>query len=140
MSRTGSAVERDTIDSRRSKDLPWFHSKIGDNLAPAGRRLLEEYSGIPPSEVEGHIYSVVSNPNSGIVDASSPQALICPAARSSMGDISVALHRRVLVHHPRPLPASLLPIPPHEPPVPDITQEAPGPGHMSRPGPSQAHP
>ncbi|MCJ1347442.1 hypothetical protein MMC31_005667, partial [Peltigera leucophlebia] len=39
---------------------PWFQSKIGYNLTPAGRQLLEEYSGISASEVEAHIYKIVS--------------------------------------------------------------------------------
>ena len=43
----------------RSKDVPWFQSKIGSSLTPAGRSLLEEYSGIPASEVEAHIYKTV---------------------------------------------------------------------------------
>ncbi|KAL6714990.1 hypothetical protein ACLMJK_007250 [Lecanora helva] len=40
----------------RSKDLPWFQHKIGSSLTPAGRKLLEGYSGIAPEDVETHIY------------------------------------------------------------------------------------
>lgn len=39
---------------------PWFQSKIGYSLTPPGRQLLEEYSGISASEVEEHIYKIVS--------------------------------------------------------------------------------
>lgn len=46
----------------RSKDVPWFQSKIGSSLTPAGRSLLEAYSGIPASEVEAHIYKTVRAP------------------------------------------------------------------------------
>ncbi|KAL8718594.1 MAG: hypothetical protein Q9225_004279 [Loekoesia sp. 1 TL-2023] len=42
----------------RSKDVPWFQSKIGSSLTPAGRRLLEEYSGIASHDVETHIYKI----------------------------------------------------------------------------------
>lgn len=47
-------------DISLSKSPPWFQSKIGYNLTPAGRQLLEEYSGISASEVEAHIYRIVS--------------------------------------------------------------------------------
>ena len=43
----------------RSRNVPWFHSKLGSSLTPAGRSLLETYSGIPASEVEAHIYKTV---------------------------------------------------------------------------------
>lgn len=43
----------------RFKDVPWFQSKLGSSLTPAGRSLLEVYSGIPASEVEAHIYKTV---------------------------------------------------------------------------------
>ena len=43
----------------RSKDLPWFQSNIGSSLTPAGRRLLEEYSGVASTDVESHIYKIV---------------------------------------------------------------------------------
>lgn len=43
----------------RSKNVPWFQSKIGSSLTPAGRQLLEEYSHIEPSKVEDHIYKIV---------------------------------------------------------------------------------
>lgn len=39
---------------------PWFQSKIGYSLTSAGRQLLEEYSGISASDVEAHIYKIVS--------------------------------------------------------------------------------
>ncbi|KAM0796363.1 hypothetical protein BDR22DRAFT_900139 [Usnea florida] len=42
----------------RSKHLPWFQSNIGSSLTPAGRHLLEEYSGIPSAEVVSHIHKV----------------------------------------------------------------------------------
>ncbi|KAI4175630.1 MAG: hypothetical protein LQ343_001501 [Gyalolechia ehrenbergii] len=44
----------------RAKDVPWFQSNIGSSLTPAGRRLLEEYSGIDSSDVEAHIYKIVA--------------------------------------------------------------------------------
>ena len=43
----------------RSRNVPWFQSKLGSSLTPAGRSLLEDYGGIPASEVEAHIYKTV---------------------------------------------------------------------------------
>jgi len=45
----------------RSKDLPWFQSKIGSSLTAAGRQLLQDYSGIAPDDVETHIYTIVGD-------------------------------------------------------------------------------
>lgn len=45
----------------RSRNVPWFYSKLGSSLTPAGRELLQTYSGIPASEVEAHIYKSVSS-------------------------------------------------------------------------------
>ena len=50
-------------DVSRSKDVPWFQSTLGSSLTPAGRSLLETYSGIPASEVEAHIYKTVRIPS-----------------------------------------------------------------------------
>ena len=44
----------------RTKDVPYYHSKIGSSLTPAGRQLFETYSRVPASEVEAHIYKIVS--------------------------------------------------------------------------------
>ncbi|KAI4236487.1 MAG: hypothetical protein LQ349_002514 [Xanthoria aureola] len=42
----------------RTKAVPWYQPKVGSSLTPAGRQLLETYSGIPASEVEDHIYKI----------------------------------------------------------------------------------
>lgn len=39
--------------------LQWYRPEIGDKLNAQTRKLLEEYSGIPPDEVEAHCYAVV---------------------------------------------------------------------------------
>ena len=44
----------------RSKSVPYFHSEIGSSLTPAGRQLFETYCRLPASEVEAHIYKIVS--------------------------------------------------------------------------------
>lgn len=49
-------------DASQCQNLPWFQSKIGDSLTPACRQLLEEYSGVKSSEVESHVYKIVSLP------------------------------------------------------------------------------
>lgn len=58
--KTGYSPANLGADISLSKNPPWFQSKIGYNLTPAGRQLLEEYSGISASEVEAHIYRIVS--------------------------------------------------------------------------------
>jgi hypothetical protein len=44
---------------RFSKENRWYYKTIDDNLQPASRKLLEEYSHIPPSEVDSHVYKMV---------------------------------------------------------------------------------
>ena len=43
----------------RDKDLPWYYPEL-KKLGPSARELLENYSKIPPAEVEDHIYKMVS--------------------------------------------------------------------------------
>ena len=81
MASNSLAISVATSNSR-SKSVPWFHSKIGSSLTPAGRQLLEQYSGIKPSEVESHVYKIVSAPK--IQHASSiPQLRLCTNDRHS---------------------------------------------------------
>ncbi|KAL1623252.1 hypothetical protein SLS56_008420 [Neofusicoccum ribis] len=49
----------------RSKDVPWFSNKVL-NLAEQARKLLEEYSGIPPEKVEAHVLEVHPYPCIGM--------------------------------------------------------------------------
>ncbi|PQE30532.1 methyltransferase domain-containing protein [Rutstroemia sp. NJR-2017a WRK4] len=42
----------------RIKALPRYQQHIGDNLTPYGRKIFEEYAGIPSADVEAHIYKV----------------------------------------------------------------------------------
>ncbi|CRG87380.1 hypothetical protein PISL3812_04397 [Talaromyces islandicus] len=42
----------------RSRKLPWFTEFAPDKLTPYARQLFEEYSGIPPEDVESHILQV----------------------------------------------------------------------------------
>jgi hypothetical protein len=51
--------EEEQLRLRRfSKENRWYFKTIGD-LQPASRKLLEDYSHIPPSEVDSHIYKMV---------------------------------------------------------------------------------
>lgn len=43
----------------RSTKLPWYHDDFEYKLKPTFRKLLEEWSGIPPDDVVPHIYQVV---------------------------------------------------------------------------------
>ena len=43
---------------RRHKAAYWIED-IGDKLSPDMRHMLETYSGIPPEQVEKHLYEVV---------------------------------------------------------------------------------
>jgi hypothetical protein len=45
--------------SNREKDVPWYNPNIGNKLGNSARELLENYSKIPASEVEGHVYKIV---------------------------------------------------------------------------------
>lgn len=44
----------------RSTKLPWYCPDFEYKLKPPFRKLLEEWSGIPPNDVVAHIYRVVS--------------------------------------------------------------------------------
>jgi hypothetical protein len=41
-----------------SKQFPWYQASFGSRLTTECRQLLEEYSRIPPEEVEGHVYGM----------------------------------------------------------------------------------
>lgn len=43
----------------KTKGFPWYQETFGTRLTPECRRLLEEYSGVPPAEVESHVYKMV---------------------------------------------------------------------------------
>jgi hypothetical protein len=43
----------------RSKQFPWYQESFGSRLTPVCRQLLEEYSQVPPAEVESHVYEMV---------------------------------------------------------------------------------
>jgi hypothetical protein len=43
----------------RDKNVPWYDRKL-KKLGPSVRELLENYSKIPPAEVEDHIYKIVN--------------------------------------------------------------------------------
>jgi hypothetical protein len=51
---------RTAVDEGKSdpKSFPWYMEDLSSLSEPA-RRLLEEYSHIPPEEVEGHVKSMV---------------------------------------------------------------------------------
>jgi hypothetical protein len=51
----------------RSKQFPWYQESFGSRLTPTCRQLLEEYSRIPPAEVESHVYKMVRVRNSIIL-------------------------------------------------------------------------
>ena len=42
----------------RAKNVPWYDPKL-KKLGASARELLENYSKIPPAEVESHIYKIV---------------------------------------------------------------------------------
>ena len=64
------STQKDTtirgVNVSRSKDVPYFQSKIGSSLTPAGRQLFETYSRLPVSEVDTHIYKIVSGLHSAL--------------------------------------------------------------------------
>jgi hypothetical protein len=44
---------------RYSKENPWYYKDLTNHLAPISRKLLEEYSHIPPEDVDAHVYKLV---------------------------------------------------------------------------------
>ena len=47
-------------EGARSVSWPWYHHTLTTELTVDARTLLEQYSKIPASEVEKHIYRIVS--------------------------------------------------------------------------------
>ena len=45
--------------NKYSKDNPWYYENLAGHLALESRKLLEEYSHIPPEDVEAHVYKLV---------------------------------------------------------------------------------
>ncbi len=43
----------------REKNVPWYNPNLENNLGPSARELLENYSKIPPDEVEDHVSKIV---------------------------------------------------------------------------------
>ena len=43
----------------KDKNVPWYDPKLKE-LGPSARELLENYSKIPPAEVDDHVYKMVS--------------------------------------------------------------------------------
>ena len=66
----GSTIQGANVS--RSKNVPYFHSEIGSSLTPAGRQLFETYSRLPASEVEAHIYKIVSGLQSALPNYTMP--------------------------------------------------------------------
>jgi hypothetical protein len=52
-------IDRQDKVDLRDKHVPWYDPKL-KKLGPSGRELLENYSKIPSTEVEDHIYKIVS--------------------------------------------------------------------------------
>ena len=58
---TGTDVAT-TKTNIRGKDVAWYREEIGDKLGVPARELLEQYSKIPPEEVESHVKKIVYLP------------------------------------------------------------------------------
>ncbi len=58
MSSTAIQADRPTEGDHYSKDVPWYFKELA-NLSPACRELFENYSHVPPEEVDSHIYELV---------------------------------------------------------------------------------
>lgn len=50
--------DNQTQADRFSKNVPWYHKEI-EEFRPAGRELFENYSHIPPDEIESHVFEIV---------------------------------------------------------------------------------
>lgn len=58
MAHTEPGIEEQTLD-RLSKENRWYFKDIANHVQPNSRKLLEEYSHIPPEDVDAHIYKMV---------------------------------------------------------------------------------
>jgi hypothetical protein len=65
---------------RFSKERRWYYQDINGHIKPESRKLLEEYSHIPPRDVDTHIYKLVSTP----VTAESPISSGNPEQRDAL--------------------------------------------------------
>ena len=53
-----SAIATDDELRSRSRDVVWYQKDL-DEVPENARRLLEQYSNIPPGQVKEHVYAVV---------------------------------------------------------------------------------
>ena len=58
MSSATTQTDNQTQADKFSKDVPWYHKEI-EEFRPAGRELLENYSHIPPDQIESHVFELV---------------------------------------------------------------------------------
>ena len=63
MPSTTTQTDDQAQTDRFSKGLPWYQKSI-ENFGPAGRELLENYSHIPPDEIDSHVLEMVRLTNS----------------------------------------------------------------------------
>ena len=56
---SGQASSPEERLSRFSKENRWYYKSLDNHVPLASRKLLEEYSHIPPSKVDSHIYKMV---------------------------------------------------------------------------------
>lgn len=52
-------LEGPVPDGARSVSWPWYHHVLTNELTREAKQLLAAYSGISPSQLEAHIYSIV---------------------------------------------------------------------------------
>ena len=72
-----------------NKNVPYYKASLGDDdISPAARELLENYSHVPSEQVVAHIEEVVGHP---VCNLSSPFSLGLPAHRSTLPLYSILL-------------------------------------------------
>ena len=103
MSPTAPQTDKQAQKDQSSKDVRWYHKEIGPQFNPLFRELLENYSHIPPEEVESHIHTIVSStrPISSVVTKLRRTHVYTHIERQSMVLQAIPLHRHV--HLPLPL-------------------------------------
>ena len=55
----GTAVHVTKTSKEEKKQYPWFKEEVGE-IPELMRKVLEEYSGIPPDKVKSHVQEIVS--------------------------------------------------------------------------------
>ena len=125
MSSTADQANDEAEVDQYSKDVPWYHKGLED-LSPACRELFENYSHIPPEEINSHVFEMVRL-NQSTCDACLTTNARTHIEREGVGFATVSVHRQVSIPRALHIHPTLLPS------CPLFPQGTPIAAHASRP-------